>query len=85
MYYNNNNFPPFSNWAYNPQYINPQAYMQYQAQIQAYEQQQSYEVANAAYKLKEYFDAAKKVDGNHQEELFAACLAVIANEMKWNI
>ncbi len=58
--------------------------MQYQAQIQAYEQQQSYEVANAAYKLKEYFDAAKKVDSNHQEELFAACLAVIAGEMNWN-
>ncbi len=84
MCYNNNNFPPFSQWAYNPQYMNPQAYMQYQAQIQAYEQQQSYEVANAAYKLKEYFEAARKVDNNHGAELFAACFVVIAKEMNWN-
>lgn len=83
MYYNNN-IPPFSNWAYNPQYINPQAYMQYQAQIQAYEQQQNYEVMNTAHKLKEYLDSAKKVDNNHQDELFIACLAVLANELNWN-
>lgn len=84
MYCNNNNIPPFSNWAYNPQYINPQAYSQYQAQIQAYEQQQNYEVVNTAHKLKEYLDAAKKVDNNHQDELFIACLAVLANELDWN-
>lgn len=84
MYNNNKNIPPFSNWAYNPQYINPQAYAQYQAQIQAYEQQQNCEVMNAAHKLKEYFDAAKKVDNNHQEELFIACLAVLASELNWN-
>lgn len=82
--YHNNNFPPFSNWAYNPQYINPQAYSQYQAQIQAYEQQQNYEVMNTAHKLKEYIDAAKKVDRNHSAELFAACILVIAEEMNWN-
>ena len=83
MYYNNN-IPPFSNWAYNPQYINPQAYIQYQAQIQAYEQQQNIEVMKTANKFKEYLDATKKVDDNHKQELFFACLAVIADEMNLN-
>ena len=79
----NNNPPPFYNWAYNPYYINLQTYQQYQAQILAYEQQQNCEVINTAHKLKEYIDAAKKVDSNHSAELFAACLAVIAKEMNW--
>lgn len=83
MYYNNN-IPPFSNWAYNPQFINQQTFMQYQAQIQAYEQQQSIEVIKTVNKFKEYLDAAKKVDDNHKQELFFACLAVIADEMNWN-
>ena len=84
MFYNDNSIPPFFNWAYNPQYINQQAYLQYQAQILAYERQQNYEVIKTAHKLKEYIDAAKKVDSNHSAELFAACLAVIAEEMHWN-
>ena len=82
MYYNN--IPSFSNWAYNPQYINQQAYFQYQAQIQAYEQQQNIEVIKTANKFKEYLDAAQKVDDNHKQELFFACLAVIADKMNWN-
>lgn len=83
MYYNNN-ISPFPNWAYNPQYINQQAYIQYQAQIQVYEQQQNIEVVKATNKFKEYLDATKKVDDNHKQELFFACLAVIADEMDWN-
>lgn len=82
--YHNNSFPQFANWAYNPQYINQQNYLQYQEQIRPYEQQQNYEVLNTARKLKEYIDAAKKVDINHCAELFAVCLAVIAEEMNWN-
>lgn len=84
MIYSNNTIPPFFNWAYNPQYFNQQAYLQYQAQIRAYEQQQNYEVVYTAHKLKEYIDAAKKVDNNHLAELFAVCFAVIAEEMSWN-
>lgn len=83
MYKSNNQYPPFYSWAYNPEYINQQVYMQYQAQIQAYEQQQSYEVANTVHKFKEYLDSAKKVDDNHAEELYFACLAVLANELRW--
>lgn len=83
MYYNSN-IPPFYNWTYNPQYINPQAYVQYQAQIQAYEQQPNIEVIKTANKFKEYLDAAQKVDDNHKQELFFACLAVIADKMNWN-
>lgn len=83
MYYNNN-CPPFYDWSFNPQYINQRVYVDYQTQIQAYERQQTYEVANAAKKLKDYLDAAKTVDNNHQEELFIACLAVLANELNWN-
>ena len=82
MFYNKT-IPPFASWAYNPQYINQQTYQQYQSQIWAYEQQQTFEVINTAHKLKEYFDAAKKVDSNHSAELFVACMAVIAEEMNW--
>lgn len=84
MYYNNNGIPTFYNWTVNPQYINQQAYNQYQAQIQAYECQQNIEVIKTANKFKEYLDAAQKVDDNHKQELFFACLAVIADKMNWN-
>lgn len=83
MFYNNDHIP-FYNWAYNPQYINQQAYLDYQAQIRAYEQQQSYAVAKTVNKFKEYLDAAQNVDGNHREELFFAILAVVADKMNWN-
>lgn len=79
-----NNIPNFSNWSYNPEYFNQQAYYQYQAQIQAYEQQQNIEVIKTVNKFKEYLDAAQKVDDNHKQELFFACLAVIADKMNWN-
>ena len=84
MFNSNNQYPPFYSWSYNPTYMNQQAYLQHQAKIQAYEQQQSFEVANTVHKFKEYLDSAKKVDSNHAQELYFACLAVLANELKWN-
>ncbi len=84
MYYNNNNCPQFANWSYNPQYINPQVYVDYQAQIRSYEQQQSLEVMKTANKFREYLNAAEKVDDMHKQELFFACLAVVAEKMNWN-
>lgn len=83
MFYNNDHIP-FYNWAYNPQYINQQAYLDFQAQIRAYEQQQSYAVTKTVNKFKEYLDAAQNVDGKHREELFFAILAVVADKMNWS-
>ena len=80
--------PLFNNnavWHYNPQYINQQAYIDYQSQIRAYEQQQSFEVAKTANKFREYLDSAQNVDDNHKKELFFAILAVVAEKMNWNI
>jgi hypothetical protein len=85
MFFNNNNCPPFNNWAYNPQYINQQAFLENQAQIQAYEQQQDSTVAEAATKLREFLNAASQVDNKHQQELLLACLAVVAEQMNWHI
>ncbi len=58
--------------------------MDYQTQIQLYEQQQSIEVVKTANKFKEYLDEAQKVDDNLKQELFFACLTVIAEKMNWN-
>jgi hypothetical protein len=85
MFFNNNNCPSFNNWAYNPQYINQQSFLENQAQIQAYEEQQNFAVAEAATKFREYLNAASQVDNNHQQELFFACLAVVAEQMNWHI
>lgn len=79
-----NNDPRFTDWFYNPQFINPPAYRDYQAQAQEYEQQQSREVMNVAYKFKEYLDAIDNVDCNHQQDAIVACLRVIANKKHWN-
>ena len=71
-----------NNW-YNEAYFNQQNYINYQMQMQAYQNNQNQQIFNAAKALGDYMDAAKQVDNNHQFELFLACLAVFGAKMGW--
>lgn len=63
--------------------MNLQTYLDYQTQIQDYEQQQNRKVINAANKFREYLEEIDKVDANHQQDALAACILVVAEKMKW--
>lgn len=69
------------NWYYNPNYFNPQAYAQMQAQ--QYEQSQQKEVLNAVKAYKDFLDAVEKLDPAHQETAARCCLFELANRMHW--
>ena len=68
---------------FNQQYVNPQYYQANLYQIQQYNYEQNKEVANAAKAMRDLFKAVKKLDIQHQQEAFYACLAVIAEERNW--
>ena len=66
---------------FNPQYVNLEYYrrveqMQYQAK-------QNEEVANAVKAIHDLCEAVKKLDDQHQQIAFSACLAEMAKELDW--
>ena len=69
-----------NNW-YNAQYFNQQNYINYQMQMQAYQNNQNQQIFNAAKHLGNYIDAAKQVDDEHQLELLLACLFTLGIKM----
>ena len=69
-----------NNW-YNEVYFNQQNYINYQMQMQAYQNNQNQQIFNAAKALGDYMDAAKQVDNEHQLELTLACLFMIGIKM----
>jgi len=75
----------FDNRMFNPTYVNPDYYRQMQAHIEAqrYEAEQNREIAKAVKAMHDLCEAAKKIDAQHQEQAFLACLGVIALENKW--
>lgn len=73
----------FNDRMFNPQYVNPTYYSQVQAQIAQYNFAQNTEQAKALKAFRDMCEALKKLDDQHQQELFIACLGVMATEFGW--
>ncbi|MBE6819247.1 MAG: hypothetical protein E7517_08855 [Ruminococcaceae bacterium] len=73
----------FNNQMFNPQFVNPQYYQANAYQIQQYNNDQNKEVVNAVKAMHDLIKATKKLDEQHQQIAFYACLDEIAKEMKW--
>lgn len=73
----------FNERMFNPQYVNPTYYNQMQAQIAQYQLQQNVEVAKAVKAMRDMCKAVKKMDDQHQQEAFMACLGVMSQEFNW--
>ncbi len=73
----------FNNQMFNPQYVNRQFYQDNLSQIQQYNFEQDKEVANAVRAIHDLLKSIKKLDNQHQEVAFWACLAEIARENNW--
>ena len=69
----------YQNWNYNPNYFNPQAYAQMQAQ--QYEQSQQKEVYNAVKAYKDFLDAMEKLDPAHKETADRFCVFELGKRM----
>lgn len=69
----------YQNWNYNPNYFNPQAYAQMQAQ--QYEQSQQKEVYNAVKAYKDFLDAMEKLDPAHKETAARFCVFELGKRM----
>lgn len=70
-------------WYYNPEYFNPYEYYRYQSQMQAYEQQQTIEMANAVKAWHDFLDALQKIDQAHQLPVQIACLIDFGRRRGW--
>lgn len=73
----------FNQMMFNPQYVTPSYYQQMQAQTIQYNVQQDQEVYHAVKAMRDLCQAAKKMDEEHQQKAFLACLSVIAEEYGW--
>lgn len=74
----------FNQMMFNPQYVTPLYYHQVQAQMAQYNAQQDQEMYNAAKAMRDLCKAVKKMDQEHQQKTFLACLGVMAEEYGWN-
>ena len=74
----------FYNQMFNPQYVNPIYYRQIQDQIAQYNYEQDREVMNAVKAVRDLCGALKKMDEEHQQKAFYACLIAMAKESGWN-
>ena len=73
----------FYNQLFNPQYVNPQYYQVIKRQIEQYNYEQNKEVANVVKAVHDLCDAMKKLDPEHQQIAFNACIAQMAKELGW--
>ena len=73
----------FNDKMFNPSYVNPAYYNQVQAQITQYNFKQNTEPAKAFKAFRDMCEAVKKLDDQHQQELFVSCLGVMAKEFGW--
>ena len=74
----------FNNHMFNPQYVNPQYYQANAYQLQQYNYEQNKEVANAVKAMHDLCEATKKLDEQHQQIAFFACVEEMAREFQWN-
>lgn len=73
----------FNNQLFNPQYVNPQYYQTMKNQIEKYESDQNQEIMNAVKAIHDLCEAGRKIDAQHQQAAFNACLFQLAVEMNW--
>ena len=73
----------FYNKMFNPNYVNQAYYNQMQQQMAHYQFEQDKEVLNAVKACHDMLEAVKKLDAQHQQQVFALCLAEIAKTMGW--
>lgn len=71
----------FFNQMFNPQYVNPNYY--HILQQQQYECRQQDEVAKVVKTFDDMIKASQKLDVQHQQIAFQACLARFAAEQNW--
>ena len=71
---------------FNPTYVNSSYYAQKQIQdqIAQYHQEQNNEVMKAVKAVRDLCDSVKKMDNDHQQQAFAACLSVLVQEFNLN-
>lgn len=75
----------FYNQMFNPNYVNPAYYNLIQMQAeQLYQKNQNAEVQKVIKATHDLCEAANKLDAEHQQQAFYACLAVLAAELGWN-
>lgn len=75
----------FYNQMFNPNYVNPAYYNLIQVQAeQLYQQNQNTEVQKAIKATHDLCEAINKLDAEHQQQAFYACLVVLASELGWN-
>lgn len=73
----------FNDKMFNPLYVNPVYYNQVQSQIAQYNFEQNTEQIKALKAFHDMCEAVKKLDDQHQQELFVSCLGVMAKEFGW--
>lgn len=74
----------FYNQMFNPTYVNPEFYQSIQAQAMwQYQQDQNAEVQKAVKATRDLCEAVNKLDVQHQQQAFYACLGIIAAELGW--
>lgn len=71
----------FFNQMFNPQYVNPNYY--HILQQQQYECRQQDEVAKVVKAFDDMIKASQKLDVQHQQIAFQACLARFSAEQNW--
>lgn len=71
----------FYDQMFNPQYVNPNYY--HTLQQQQYENKQQEEISKAVKAIHDLCAAVSKLDAQHQQIAFQACLAQFAIEQKW--
>lgn len=70
---------------FNPAYVNQNFYQSIPSQAMwQYQQNQSAEVVKAMKATHDLCEAVNKLDAEHQQQAFYACLMVLASELGWN-
>lgn len=73
----------FNNQMFNPATVNPLYYNAMKAQMAQYNWEQNKEVVNATKAIHDLCEAVKKLDADHQQIAFYACLNQMAIDMNW--
>ena len=75
----------FYDQIFNHDYVNPAYYQAVQSQaVWQYQQNQTAEVQKAVKATHALCEAVNKLDAEHQQQAFYACLVVLASELGWN-
>ena len=74
----------FYDQMFNPAYVNQNFYQSIPQAMWQYQQSQNAEVQKAVKATHDLCEAVNKLDAEHQQQAFYACLTVLAGELGWN-